>query len=149
MIPAKTQYKTQNAELLAIVEAFKTCRHYLEGCKLEVLVLIDHNSLRQFMDTKSLSSRQVWWAQELFRYHFRIDYCQGKANGAADVLSRFSQQSKAEENELKAENTRIFHKLQSSLTSPSLLGRSTPTELLLLHQILIYGTHVLPQLRQF
>ena len=30
MIPAKTRYKTHNGELLAIVEAFKTWRHYLE-----------------------------------------------------------------------------------------------------------------------
>ena len=59
MISAETRYKTYNAELLAIVEAFKTWRHYLEGCKHEVLVLIDHNNLCWFMDTKSLSSRQV------------------------------------------------------------------------------------------
>ncbi len=38
------------------------------------------------MDTKSLSSRHVRWAQELSRYHVRIDYRQGKANGAADTL---------------------------------------------------------------
>ena len=93
MIPAETQYETHNAELLAIVEAFKTWRHYLEGCKHEVLVLTDHNNLRRFMDTKSLSSKQVRWAQELFRYYFWIDYCQGKANGAANALSHFSQRS--------------------------------------------------------
>ena len=89
MIPVETRYETQDQELLAIVEAFKTWRHYLEGCKYEVLVLMNHNNLRQFMDTKSLSSWQVWWAQKLSRYHFQIDYCQGKANGAADALSRF------------------------------------------------------------
>ena len=43
------------------------------------------------MDTKSLSSCQVRWAQQLSCYYFWIDYCQGKANGAADALSRFSQ----------------------------------------------------------
>ena len=59
MIPAETRYKTHDAELLAIVEAFKTWRHYLEGCKHEALVLTDQNNLRRFMDTKSLSSRQV------------------------------------------------------------------------------------------
>ena len=74
MIPAETQYETHDGELLAIVEAFKTWRHYLEGCKHEVLVLTDHNNLCRFMDTKSLSSRQVRWAQELSRYHFQIDY---------------------------------------------------------------------------
>ena len=133
MMPAEIQYKTQNAELLAIVEAFKTWKHYLEDCKHEVLVLIEHNNFRGFINIKSLSSRQVWCAQELCRYHFRIDYCQGKANGAADALSCFPQQSPAKKDELKAENTRILHKLQSSLTSTSLLGLSISTELLPLH----------------
>ena len=58
-IPAETWYKTHNAELLAIVEAFKIWRHYLEGCKHKVLVLTDPNNLHRFMDTKNLSSRQV------------------------------------------------------------------------------------------
>ena len=51
MIPAETRYKTHNDELLAIVKAFKTWRYYLEGSQHEVLVLIDHNNLRRFMDT--------------------------------------------------------------------------------------------------
>ncbi len=59
MIPAETRYVTHNGKLLAIVEAFKTWRHYLEGRKHEVLVLTNHNNLMYFMDTKSLSSRQV------------------------------------------------------------------------------------------
>ena len=70
MIPAETQYKTYDGKLLAIVEAFKMWRHYLEGCKHNVLIFTDHNNLRQFMDTKILSSRQVRWAQELSCYHF-------------------------------------------------------------------------------
>ena len=49
------------------------------------------------MDTKSLSFRQVRWAQELSRYHFRINYHQRKANGAADVLFRFPQRDDEEE----------------------------------------------------
>ena len=65
MISAETRYETHNGELLAIVKAFKTWHHYLEGCKHKVLILIDHNNLRRFMDTKSLSFRQVRWAQEL------------------------------------------------------------------------------------
>ena len=65
MIPAKTQHKTHNGKLLAIVEVFKTWRHYLKGCKHEVLVLTNHNNFRCFMDTKSLSSKQVCWAQKL------------------------------------------------------------------------------------
>ena len=87
MIPAETRYKTHDNKLLAIVKAFKTWRHYLEGSQHELLVLTDHNNLCRFMDIKSLSSKQVRWAQKLSRYHIRIDYCQGKANKAADTLS--------------------------------------------------------------
>ena len=97
MIPAETWYETHEGKLLAIVEVFKTWRHYLEGCKHEVLVLTDHNNLRRFMDTKSLSSRQVRWAQKLSRYYFCIDYRQGNANGAADALSQYPQQNAKEE----------------------------------------------------
>ena len=74
MIPAETRYKTHDGKLLAIVEAFKTWRHYLKDCKHKVFVLTDYNNLCRFMDIKSLNSRQVRWAQELSRYHFRIDY---------------------------------------------------------------------------
>ncbi len=59
MIPFETGYQTHNQKLLAIVEIFKTCRHYLEGCKYKVLVLTDNNNLNQFIVSKSLSSRQV------------------------------------------------------------------------------------------
>ena len=146
MIPAETRYKTHDGELLAIVEAFKTWKHYLESFQHEVLVLTDYNNLRRFMNTKSLSSRQICWAQELSRYHFRIDYRQGKANGAADALSRYPQRSAEEEETLRDENVKILHRLQSSLTNASLSSLSTSVELSPLHQILICGTYVLPQL---
>ena len=149
MFPAETWYKTHNAELLAIIEAFKTSRHYLEGCKHEVLVLTNHNNLWWFIDTKSLSSKQVYWAQELSRYHFRINYCQGKANGTADALSRFPQRSQDEEEKLWAKNTRIFYCLQSLLTNASLSGLNISAELLPLYQVLICGTSILSQVWQF
>ena len=45
MILAETWYETHNKELLAIIEAFKTWRYYLEGCKHEVLMLTDYKNL--------------------------------------------------------------------------------------------------------
>ena len=57
MIPAETWYKTYDGKLLAIIEMFKTWRHYLESCKYKVFMLIDHKNLQRFMDTKSLSFR--------------------------------------------------------------------------------------------
>ena len=101
------------------------------------------------MDTKSLSFRQVCWAQKLSRYQFQINYCQGKANAAADALSKFPQRSQDEENKLQAENGQIFHRLQNSLTNASLARLSllaTPSSSLPshLHQVLICGTYVIP-----
>ena len=151
MIFAETCYETYNNEFLIIIKAFKTWKHYLESCKHEVLVFTDHNNLRRFMDTKSLSSRQVHWALELSRYHFRIDYCQGKTNEAVDALSRFPQRSQDEEKKLRAKNTQILHRLQTSLINASLSGLSlnSTIELLSFHQVLICGTHLFPQLHQF
>ena len=101
------------------------------------------------MDTKSLSFRQIRWAQKLSRYHFQIDYCKGKANAAVDALSKFSQQSQDKKDELQAENGQILHSLQNSLTNASLVGLSLSSSSSFpshLYQVFIYGTYVLPQL---
>lgn len=65
MISAKTWYEIHDRELLAIIKVFKTWQHYLEGYKDKVLILTNHNNLQKFMDTKSLNSYQVCWAQKL------------------------------------------------------------------------------------
>ena len=127
---------------------FKNWRYYLEGCQYEVLVLTDYNNLRRFMYTKRLSFRKVRWAQELSRYHFRINYCQGKANGAADALSRYPQRSQGEEEILQAENTKIFQRLQSSLTNAR-ASSTPPAYVASLKHVIICGTHALPELCQF
>ena len=59
IILAETRYETPDSEFLAIIEVFKIRYHYLESCKHEVFILIDHNNFCRFIDTKSLSSRQV------------------------------------------------------------------------------------------
>ena len=150
MILAETRYKTHDSELLTIVEAFKTWRHYLEGCKHEVLVFTDHNNLRQFIDTKSLSFCQVCWALKLSCYYFQIDYCQKKANGAADAPSRFPKRDNKEEANFQAKNTQILHCLQSSLMNASISGLKTSfPSLSPHHQVLICGTYALPPFRRF
>ena len=98
------------------------------------------------MDTKSLSSRQVRWAQKLSCYYFCIDYQQGKANGAADALSQYPQRNAKKEATLRAENTKILHRLQSSFANISDLSLDIPSPL---HQIFVCGTAVLPQLQRF
>ena len=146
MILAETRYETHDDELLVIVEAFKTWRHYLERSQHKVLVLTDYNNLFRFIDTKSLSFKQVRWTQELSRYHFQIDYHQGKANGATNALSQYPQQGAEEEKTLRIENVKIFHRLKLSLAKVSGLSMS---HLSPLHQTRICRTTFFPQLRQF
>ena len=45
MILAKIIYKTHNDKFLAIVEAFKTWKHYLKNSQYIVFVLINNNNL--------------------------------------------------------------------------------------------------------
>ena len=118
MIPTKTRYKTYDGELLATVEAFQTWQYYLEGCKHEVFVLTDHNNLCWFIDTKSLSSRQVRWAKELSQYHFQINYRQGKVNGAADALLRYPRRSAEEEDILRTKNIKRVGRPEILLAGP-------------------------------
>lgn len=142
MIFAKMWYKMHNLEFLIIVKAFKPWRHYLDGCKYKVLVFTKYNNPRLFMNTKSLSSRQIYWAQELSQYYFYIGYYQEKANTAINTLFQFLQRSSAEEKTFRNKNTQIFRCLQASLTKASLVKltfssfyslEETKKHLLLLH----------------
>ncbi len=72
IIPAKTCYKTHNQELLPIIQAFKVWRHYLEGCKYEVFILMDYNNHCQFMDMKSLSFYHVHRPKSSFITTFKF-----------------------------------------------------------------------------
>ena len=100
MIPAKTRYKTRDGELLAIIEAFKKWQYYLKDCKHKMFMLTNYNNFHCFMEIKNLSSCRVQWVQKLSQYHFQIDYCQDKANGAVDTLSQFPQKSNNEKEKL-------------------------------------------------
>ena len=147
LIPAKTCYETHNAKLLAIVKAFKNWCYYLEDCKYKVLVLTDHNNVRRFIDTKSLSSHQIRWAQELFCYCFRINYCQSKPNRATDALSCYFQRSQGKEKILQAENRRIFQHLQSWLTN-AWASSTSHAHVASLKHVIICRAHAFPNLCQ-
>ena len=113
-----------------------------------MFVLINDNNLYQFMNPKSLSSKQVCWAQELFYYHFRIDYRQSKAKEAANTWFHYLQQSAEEEKTLQAEIVKILYRLQSLLVRVSGLLVNL-SQLSPFHQIFICGTIVFPDLYQF
>ena len=80
MTPAEQNYDIHDKELLAIMDAFKHWRHYLQGTKHEVSVITDHKNLTAFTTTKALNRRQVRWAEELASYNFKITYQKGTKN---------------------------------------------------------------------
>jgi RNase H-like domain found in reverse transcriptase/Reverse transcriptase (RNA-dependent DNA polymerase)/Integrase zinc binding domain/Chromo (CHRromatin Organisation MOdifier) domain len=88
LLPAEMNYSTPDKEMLAIVQAMKKFRHYLQGTKFPVIVKSDHRNLRTFMTTKELNARQARWAEELSSYSFVIEHIKGKENKVADALSR-------------------------------------------------------------
>ena len=57
---AELNYNIYNKELLAIFEAFKIWRHYLEGPAYSIDIVIDYKNLEYFSTTKVLTQRQAW-----------------------------------------------------------------------------------------
>jgi len=56
---AKLNYDIHDKELLAIFEAFKIWRHYLEGPAYPINVVMDHKNLEYFSTTKVLTWMQA------------------------------------------------------------------------------------------
>src|SRR5438270_474798 len=82
MTPAERNYDTHDQELLAIVKPFKQWRHYLEGSRHPIMVLVDYANLRYFITTKELSRCQARWAERLAAFDFEIQYRKGSTNPA-------------------------------------------------------------------
>ena len=87
MKPAETRYAPHEQELLALVYACRSWRHYLHNGK-PFTVLSDHQSLRFFTTQPLLSARQARWKDSLAEFDFSIRYIEGPKNTVADALSR-------------------------------------------------------------
>ena len=65
-------YDTHDKELLAIFEAFKSWRHYLEGPAFPVDVITDHKNLEYFSTSKVLTCWQARWSEYLCQFNLVI-----------------------------------------------------------------------------
>ena len=88
--PAELNYPIYDKELLAVVEAFKQWRVYLEGAETPVRVYTDHKNLEYFSTARTTSRRHARWAATLAAYKYTIVWRKGAANGKSDALSRRS-----------------------------------------------------------
>lgn len=87
IISAKTWYKTYDQEVQAIVDAFKSWRHYLKGCKYEVLVLTNHKIYRY----KELELSPDWVSPEALLLPFSNRVLTKKSKYGIDALFWFLQ----------------------------------------------------------
>jgi len=85
---AELNYEIYDKELLAIFEAFRQWRNYLEGSAQVVLVLSDHKNLEYFTTTKQLTRRQVRWSEYLPGFNYLIRYHAGRLGTKPDALTR-------------------------------------------------------------
>src|SRR3954462_12735505 len=84
--PHEVNYPTHDLELAVVVHALKTWRHYLIGNRCEIYT--DHKSLKYIFTQPDLNLRQRRWLELIKDYNIGVNYHPGKANVAADALSR-------------------------------------------------------------
>ena len=96
---AELNYPIYDKELLAVVEAFRQWRIYLEGAGAvdtqgqsvgpgPTQVFTDHKNLEYFSTARTTSRRHARWAATLATFKYTICWRKGAANGKADALSR-------------------------------------------------------------
>jgi Reverse transcriptase (RNA-dependent DNA polymerase)/RNase H-like domain found in reverse transcriptase len=76
---AKLNYNVRDKELLAIFEAFKHWRRYLEGSGIPIDVVSDHKNLEYFSTTKLLTRQQAHWSEYLSQFNLVIRFRPRKA----------------------------------------------------------------------
>ena len=85
---AELNYDIHDKELLAIFEAFKIWRHYLEGLAYPIDIVIDHKNLEYFSTTKVLTRRQAQWSEYLSQFNLVIRFRPGQLGTKPDALTR-------------------------------------------------------------
>ena len=88
MNPAEHKYPKHARELLGVIHALRTWRHYLLGKKF--IIVTDHHSLKFLQTQPQLSRRQARWLEFLAEFDFEIVHRPGKSNVVADALSRLN-----------------------------------------------------------
>lgn len=83
---AQRKYSTTERECLAVLEAIKKFRSYIEGSKFRVIT--DHASLLWLRNLRDPTSRLARWALKLQEFDFALMHRKGKLNVIADALSR-------------------------------------------------------------
>jgi len=82
----ESNWSTYEQECLALVEALKHFRHYVEGKK--VYLFTDHKALIHLNKQPKLTAKQARWISFINLFNYSIGYREGCTNKIADALSR-------------------------------------------------------------
>jgi len=82
-------YDIYNREMLGIIRALQTWRHFLEGNEHEVIILSDHKNLTHFQKPENLNHQQAWWAMYITRFNTKLMHVPGSKMVQSDALSRW------------------------------------------------------------
>jgi hypothetical protein len=85
---AERNYGIPDKEALAIVKGLQNWHHWLKQTRLPVHILMDHKNLEYFAKPQILNCWQMHWLEMLMHYNYKIHYCPGDKNSAADALSQ-------------------------------------------------------------
>ena len=88
LTPPERNYHIHDTELLAAIEGLEQWRHFFAYSDHPATILTDHKNLEYFAEKRSLSPRQIRYAERLSRFNLVLVYRPGVQNGAADALSR-------------------------------------------------------------
>ena len=87
--PAHLKHSIFVKEFLSVYFAFEAFEHYFWGVTSKpIIVLTDNKSVSRYFQAKRLPTN-IWNAVDyVLSFHFMLDHIPGKANAAADYLSR-------------------------------------------------------------
>jgi hypothetical protein len=87
LMKEQRNYDTRDRELLAIVQALKEWRHYIQGSGHTTIVLSDHDNLRHFKVPQTIGRQMARWTLYLSEFDIKLVHIPGKKNIQADSLS--------------------------------------------------------------
>ncbi|GAA5873416.1 hypothetical protein JCM1840_007376 [Sporobolomyces johnsonii] len=85
---AKLNYEVHDKELLAIVDACRLFRPYLEYVQIPTKVFSDHANLQYFFTSRVLNRRQAHWYETVSEISLTLHHRPGHRQGKTDALSR-------------------------------------------------------------
>jgi len=81
-------YEIYDRELLGIIRALETWRHYFLGSPHPITILSDHKNLTYFRSAQKLNRRQARWSLLLSQYDLKLVHVPGSQMVQSDALSR-------------------------------------------------------------